>query len=83
MKRSAQYRVLASACLTLLLSGCASESMPSTPLPLPDSLLRPCLAPEYRVKTYGDYPGYVAELLAALEQCNRQLQGITQLEQKK
>ncbi|GKX56344.1 hypothetical protein SOASR030_24560 [Leminorella grimontii] len=50
------------------------------PLPMPDSLLQPCLAPEYRVKNYGDYPGYVAELLAVIEQCNERLLGIRNIE---
>ncbi|WP_428480387.1 Rz1-like lysis system protein LysC [Pragia fontium] len=61
----------------LSLSGCANESPRSTPpLPVPKMLFRPCQAPDYQVRYYGDYPGYVAELLAVIERCNGQLEGV-------
>ncbi|WP_408949780.1 Rz1-like lysis system protein LysC [Limnobaculum xujianqingii] len=65
----------------LLLSGCASEPPKSTsPLPVPESLFKPCLIPEYQVQNYGDYPGYIAELFAVIEQCNYQLSAIEEIE---
>nr|WP_261822132.1 hypothetical protein [Pragia fontium] len=39
-------------------------------------LFRPCQVPDYQVRYYGDYPGYVAELLAVIEQCNNQISAI-------
>ena len=66
--------------LMLLLSGCANEPPKLTPpLPVPKALFQPCLAPDYQVKNYGDYPGYVAELLSVIQQCNGQLAGIKQI----
>ncbi|WP_456300125.1 Rz1-like lysis system protein LysC [Pragia fontium] len=65
----------------LSLSGCASESPRSTPpLPVPKVLFRPCPAPDYQVRYYGDYPGYVAELLTVIEQCNNQISAIEKVE---
>ncbi|WP_444979802.1 Rz1-like lysis system protein LysC [Leminorella grimontii] len=83
MKRSALFRALGSVSLMLLLCGCAKESPLSTPLPIPNSLLLPCTAPPYWVKNYGDYPAYVVELLAVIEQCNGQLQGIRKIEESR
>lgn len=78
-KHSGLSPVRASAFLMLLLSGCATESPPLMPLPVPNSLFQPCEAPEYRVRNYGDYPGYVVELLVAIEQCNERLRGVREI----
>ena|GEM_PF-4558022 len=51
------------------------------PLPMPASLLQPCLAPDYNVLNYGDYPGYVAQLFAVIEHCNQKLAAIKRLNQ--
>lgn len=77
--RKANWRVpaLLSPFLMLLLSGCVNESLKLTPpLPVPQALFQPCLAPDYQVRHYGDYPGYVAELLLVIQQCNQQLAGV-------
>ncbi|WP_428480393.1 Rz1-like lysis system protein LysC [Pragia fontium] len=68
-------------CLTLSLSGCVNESPRSRPpLLIPKALFRPCLAPDYQVRYYGDYPCYVAELLAVIEQCNNQISAIEKVD---
>ncbi|WP_407657932.1 MULTISPECIES: Rz1-like lysis system protein LysC [Limnobaculum] len=65
----------------LLLSGCANAPPKSTPpLPVPTSLFKPCLVPDYQVQHYGDYPGYIAELFAVIEQCNSQISAIEKIE---
>ncbi|WP_456319493.1 hypothetical protein [Limnobaculum xujianqingii] len=46
---------------------------------MPTSLFKPCLVPEYLVQHYGDYPGYIAELFAVIEQCNGQLKGVRKI----
>ncbi|WP_456152042.1 hypothetical protein [Limnobaculum xujianqingii] len=46
---------------------------------MPTSLFKLCLVPEYQVQHYGDYPGYIAELFAVIEQCNRQINGIQRI----
>lgn len=63
--------------LMLSLTSCASESLKLTePLPIPQTLLTKCYAPDYWVKTYGDFPSYVAELLSVVELCNNQISAI-------
>ncbi|WP_456152040.1 Rz1-like lysis system protein LysC [Limnobaculum xujianqingii] len=68
----------------LSLTSCASESPKLiVPLPIPQTLFIKCHAPDYWVKTYGDYPGYVAELLVVIEQCNNQISAIEKIERKR
>ncbi|WP_456152036.1 Rz1-like lysis system protein LysC [Limnobaculum xujianqingii] len=66
----------------LLLNGCVNAPEKSTsPLPVPNSLFKPCLVPDYHVQHYGEYPGYIAELFAVIEQCNNQLSAIEKIEE--
>lgn len=48
---------------------------------MPEILFQPCLVPDYNVVNYGDYPGYVAQLLAVIERCNTKLLAISRLNQ--
>lgn len=75
--------VLLNLCLMPLLSGCMTEPLKLTPpLPVPKNLFHPCLIPDYNVRFYGDYPGYVAQLVTAIALCNVQLDGIKKLQDR-
>ncbi|WP_456085567.1 Rz1-like lysis system protein LysC [Limnobaculum zhutongyuii] len=50
------------------------------PLPVPSSLFKSCQVPDYQVQNYGDYPGYIAELFAVIEQCNSQISALKTIE---
>ncbi|HEY3987442.1 Rz1-like lysis system protein LysC [Cedecea sp.] len=44
--------------------------------PVPHHLLLPCPSPDFTVRTWGEYPGYVARLHLALEKCNADKQAV-------
>lgn len=72
---------LFSLCLLLFISGCVSTPLkPTPPLPIPESLFRPCVVPDYNVTSYGEYPGYVAQLMDTIALCNVQLEGLKKLQ---
>ena len=72
------FPVLLSLFLSLLLSGCASESvLPTKPCkPVAPSLVALTPIPEYWAEQYGQCPVYVEQVILALEQCNRDKQAI-------
>ncbi|WP_261373153.1 Rz1-like lysis system protein LysC [Yersinia bercovieri] len=57
-----------------MLSGCRSKPsiIISECLAFPTALLPPCLMPEFKVQTWGDYPQYVEQTRLALARCNTQ-----------
>lgn len=44
--------------------------------PVPAHLLATCPAPDFTVRTWGQYPEYVAHLHLALEKCNADKQAV-------
>ncbi|WP_429639395.1 Rz1-like lysis system protein LysC [Serratia sp. 509] len=65
-----------------MLSACSERPsvVPLAPeILVPRNLLTPCLAPDFNVKTWGDYPDYVARLHLVLAKCNSTITVITEL----
>ena len=63
----------------MLLSGCsATPSMVMVPPvnPVPPHLLVRCPAPNFTVRTWGEYSDYVVRLHLALEKCNADKQAV-------
>ncbi|WP_418856579.1 hypothetical protein [Serratia marcescens] len=57
----------------LILSGCSATPLDVQVCPtelIPAHLLAHRPIPEFNVKTWGDYPDYLARLHLALEKCN-------------
>lgn len=66
----------------MMLSGCSatpSVLIPAPVNPVPAHLLSAVPAPPFMVRTWGQYPEYVARLHLALEQCNADKQAVAHI----